>query len=172
MAIPAFLISEEPAELRGAERWRVRLGARWVDSGPAAQSLTILDLSSSGFLMETDQPIKTGASLIVEMSDEVTKTCQTVWNSGKLHGATFLEPLSDVELQGLINSAKVVWPSFGARKEVGSTGKSSNHPPVNFDSLRIDAENKRPAAVGLLMVFGTSAALWALIGLGIWLTIK
>lgn len=82
MAKPAILLHDVSDGVRREERWRVRLGVRTKDSKPAAQSLTILDLSLSGILFETDQPLKIHSYLIVDALDEVAKICRHVWNSG------------------------------------------------------------------------------------------
>jgi hypothetical protein len=172
LAFPAILIREEPSERRREDRWRVRLGAHWLDSGPVGQSLTILDLSTSGFLLETDQPLRVGSHLIVEMPGEVTKVCKIVWSSGKLHGATFSESLSNAELRDLINSSSVVWPSFGVGTNAAASEQPADLSSKIFDDPRIYEDEKLPVAIRLLITFGTSAALWALIGVGIWLAFR
>lgn len=172
MAFPAILIREEPSERRREDRWRVRLGALWLDSGPVGQTLTILDLSTSGFLLETDQQLRAGSHLIVEMPGEVTKVCKTVWNSGKLHGATFSEPLSNTELQVLISSGSVVGPSFGGGAHAALSKQPADPSSEIFDDPSIDDGEKLPVATRLMIIFGTSAALWAIIGVGIWLAFR
>lgn len=172
MAIPAILIREETNERRLEERWRVRLGARWLDGGPEAQSLTILDLSSSGILLETDQALETGSHLIVEISGEVAKICKIVWASGRLFGATFSEALSDAELQGLISSSSVVWPRFGAGTQAAPIKRPVHPSPEDLDDRRVDEEEKLPVAMRFMIIIGVSAALWALIGVGIWLDFR
>lgn len=166
----AALIRENPSWRRRDERWRVRLGAQSLDSGPAAQSMTIFDLSSSGLLLETDQPLRTGANLIIEMPGEITKICKTVWNSGKFYGANFSEPLTDAELRNLVNSSSVVWPTFGRSLRAPSINHCADASPKNFDETYIDETEKLPLSVRLMIILGTSAALWAAIGIGVWLT--
>ena len=172
MSFPAIIIREESSERRDEDRWRVRLGARWLDNSPEERSLTILDLSTSGFLLETDQPLKAGSFLIVEMPGEVSKICKTVWNSGKLYGATFSEPLSDNELQDLISSSSVVWPSFGGGRPTTSIMQPDDPSSEIFDDPRIDEGEKFPVAIRLIIVVGASAALWGIIGFGIWLAFR
>jgi hypothetical protein len=166
LAIPAILFREEPSERRREDRWRVRLVARWLDADPVGQSLTILNLSTSGFLLETDQPLRAGSYLIVEMSGEVTKICRTSWSSGKFHGATFSEPLSDIELQDLTSSSSVVWPLFGGEAHSASIKQPADPTSGNFDSRCIDDNEKFPVAIRLRVIVGASAALWGLVGGG------
>lgn len=172
MAIPAILFREEPDERRGEERWRVRFGARRLDSNPAAQPLTILDLSSSGILLETEHSLGIDSCLIVEMPGDVTKICKTAWNSGRFYGATFSDPLSDVELRKLISSSCVAWPNFGVGTPPPSIGSLIQTSSNNFDEFRLDKGEKFPVAVRLMIFIGTSVALWALIGLGILLALR
>lgn len=168
MAIPAILFREESKDRRCEERWRVRLGAQRLDGRLAAQSLTILDLSSSGIFVETEQPLGTGSYLNVEMPGGVTRICKTIWNSGKLYGATFSEPLNDAELRDLIASSSVVWPTFSV-----GTQRASIEPPIHLSredlsDFRADGDEKFPIAIRLMIIIAASAALWALIGIGIW----
>jgi hypothetical protein len=172
LAIPAFQIREEPTERRGEDRWRVRIGARWLDSGPAAQSLTIVDLSFSALLLETDQPLVTGSYLNVEMPGEVIEICKTIWNSGRLYGAAFSEPLADDELQDLINPCSVVWPPFGGETRMASSQEPAQSSSEKFDDARFDDVEKLPVAIRLMILVGTSAASWALIGVCIWLIFR
>ena len=171
MAIRATLTREEAGDRRREERWRVQLGARRLDGKPADQLLTILDLSSSGMLLETEQPLGTGAYLIVEMPGEITKICRTVWNSGKFYGATFSEHMSDVKLRDLIKTSSVVWPKFGA-----GTRHISIDPPIQptsqeFDDTLVDGDHKFSGAIRLTIIIGVSAALWMCIGVGVLLAL-
>lgn len=172
MAIPAILFLEEPSERRREDRWRVRLGARWLDNSPEGQSLTILDLSTSGFRVETDQLLKVGSCLIVEMPGEVNKICKTVWNAGKLHGAMFSEPLSETELQNLIGPSSVVWPSFANGARVVAIDQLAVPSSEILYVQRIGESEKIPVPIRLRIFAGVSAALSALASVGIWLAFK
>jgi len=134
--------------------------------------VTILDLSTSGFLLETDQPLTAGSYLIVEMPGAVSKVCKTVWNSGKLHGATFSEPLSDTDLQVLISSSSVIWPSFGGGTHQTSFVELADPSSKIFDLPPIDEGEKLPFAIRFRIIVGISGSLWALIGVAIWLALR
>jgi hypothetical protein len=170
--IPAILLREESDDRRGAERWRIRLGARRLDSKNSDQLLTILDLSSTGILLETDQPLGPGTHLIIEMAGDVIKICKTVWNSGKFHGATFSEPLTDAELRDLIGASSVVWPKFREETQAASIEPPSQTLPENLADHRVDKDEKYPAGIRLMIIIGITAALWTLIGVGIWLALR
>lgn len=168
MAIQAILLRDEPSERRREDRWRVRLGARWLDSGSEARCLTILDLSTSGFLIETDQMLWADSCLIVEMPGEVSKICKTVWKSGKLQGAIFSEPLSEAELQDLIGSSAVVWPLFGRGARTASSVEPVEPSSQIVADPHIDDADKLPVAIRMMIIVGSSAGLWALIGASLW----
>ena len=103
MLIPAIMILEKPTERRCGERWRESFSARWLDARPNLQSLSVIDISASGFLIEVDQALMPGTCMIVELPIGVSKICRTVWNSGNYHGAQFSEPLSPAELESLLS---------------------------------------------------------------------
>lgn len=171
MSIPAILIRDEPFERRRNERWRVRLGARWLDSGPASQPLTILDLSASGFRIETNQRLKVGSYLIVEMPGGVNKICKTVWNTGKLHGAMFSDPLSEMELQDLIASNSALSPSLTSGVRVIAIDQPAERSSETIHDPRLDEGTKRPVVIRLLILAWASAAISALACVSIWLAL-
>jgi len=172
LATPAILLHEESDGRRHEERRRGRLSVRRLDSRPANRSLKILDLSLAGILLETDQPLGIDSYLTLEMPDGVAKICKTVWNNGKFYGATFSEPLTDAELRELISSSSVIWPIFGV-----GTQPALIEPPIHrsletTDDPCSDQDEKLPIGVRLMITIGTSAALWTLIGVCIWLALQ
>lgn len=171
MGISATMLREEPLERRRAERWRVRLGALRLDSGPDAQPLSIRDLSSSGFLFETEQPLKAGACLIIEMPGGINKICKTVWNSGRFHGATFSEPLSDTELDDLVSLSNVVRLASGERRSAKSGQATTEPASEQWHEVLDESDVKLPVPARILVIVAVSAALWALIGLAVWFAV-
>lgn len=171
MAIPAVLIEEAATERRDAERYRVRIGARWLDSGPVVQRLTIRDLSTSGFLLETDGPLKIRSYLIVDIPGEFSKICMTVWQSGTLHGVTFSEPLSEQQLQNLIslgNLGKTVRPQSALS---ANSEKVSSEMTTSYD-IAYGADERLPVGVAIAVILGMSVSLWSIIIGGIWVAIN
>jgi hypothetical protein len=170
LTIPRVQIREELHERRRENRWRVQFGARWIDIAPECHFLTIHNLSASGFLFETELPLRTGSYLVVEMPDQISKFCRTVWTSGPLHGATFSEPLSDRELRVLTSASSLVQPSFGGRTTSAVIEQSTDPPLPILDERSLADSKKFPAVIRWTIFVGASIALWALVGAGIWLT--
>ena len=168
MALSATLISEDPSERRCEERWRVLLGAQWHETPKTGQTVTILDVSPTGMLVETEEPIETGSSLSLEFPNESTKTLTTVWNSGPFHGAVFDEPLDNAEVQKIICASSVVWPRFGEKSE-GSPAKAENSQTTETtDAFCIDEKTKLPGAIRLMIIVGSTTLLWAMISAGVY----
>jgi len=171
LAFSAVLVQDEQLGRRRELRWRVRLDVRCHSGVRDGQLLDVTDLSKSGFLLETSEPLKTGACLVVEIPGGIMKSCKVVWSSGRLHGATFADPLTDCELRELTSSALRAWPSTSGVLQSASTDLVS--PAVVLDEkFRIEEAGERlPLPTRLRIIFGLSIASWAIIGTGTWLAV-
>lgn len=167
MPLSAVMIQEEPTERRREERWRLRVGARWLDAQPHAQSIIIVDVSPSGFLIEMDHELPVGACLIVEMPGGRPKFCKTVWTSGSYHGAEFSEPLSATELASLVHPPHSFDPDrpYEANEDIAFAHEE-------FGGLNDDAEERLPLATRATIILGTSAFLWVTIGTLLWFSVR
>lgn len=164
MSIPAIMIREESTELRQDERWQVCIGARWLDSSPEAQAITVIDVSASGFLIEVDRHLPVGTSLIVEMPGSLSRICRTIWNSGNYHGAQFSEPLSASELDNLLSPKSAIRAvEADCTAEIGSVAREW------FSSGIDENQDRLPFATRARVIVGATAILWALLGTGMWL---
>jgi hypothetical protein len=170
LAFPAIIIREEFLDRRSDERWRVKLGARWLGGGPLPRTLTILDVSNSGLLFETKEGLRVGSCLIVELPGDICKICKTVWSSGDFHGATFADGLNDEEIRLLIRSRSVFLPS-SSEATPASTGYLQDLTSEIQDDLPIDDEEKLPVSTRLAIIVGATTGLWTLIGAGTWLAL-
>ncbi len=167
MTIAALLVRDEHADQRQTERWVVRLDARSSSHGSHEHALTMLNLSQDGFLLETDQILPVNAPLVVEMPGGVRKSCRTVWNSGRQHGAIFYEPLTDAEFQAILAPDAVIGclpskPGVEAQDQRAVSGRSHD---IDFPG----DVSKYPRSVRLLIGAGASAGLWGMIGSALWL---
>lgn len=171
LTIPALLIADEPVERRREHRWRIRLGAHWLDCRPAIRPLTILDLSASGFLVEVDGALPVGTCLVVELSDETCKVCKIVWSSGNFHGAEFSDPLSASELQGILHMALVVSLAIGkeepAASDIGISGE-----PESFLEPLTEEDAKFPLTTSAMIIAGRTAIIYVLLALSVWFAIE
>lgn len=172
MTIPAILFEEQPGDNRGAERIRIRFGVSWLDHEPGARELTILDVSQTGFLVETDQPLLAKTSLIVELPNAVCKVCRIVWSSGPFRGAVFSEPLSDIELQELVFEVR---DPFRRLKKVYQFDQGSDRDlpkKLSSDDGEVSEDEKLPFATRLKIILGSAALLWSAIGSVAWVAVS
>ena len=163
MSIPALLLRDEPAERRGDERWRVRLGALRADSHDSSPDLTILNVSATGLLLQTEHALPLGVCLIVELPNSVPKFCKVVWSSGRLHGTAFSEPLDPSELQELV----VLSLTKSALAGAGYTGRSQVGALLAVDDDVLspdDAAEALSLVTKARIILGASSLLWVLIG--------
>jgi hypothetical protein len=167
MPISAVMIRKEQEDRRKGERWLVRIRARWLDAGPDAKALTIIDLSASGFLIETEQPLPVGTSMIVELPTSAPKICRTVWSCGPYHGAQFSEPLNDQELDHLLSPTPEIWPEGEETEDAFERGLPGGGAARQADD---DMASLSPGEKASLII-GATAALWGLIAAGVWLAV-
>lgn len=167
----AVLFREQSVNRREEDRFRVRFGAMWLDYGPNAHEFTVLEVSASGFLIETDQHLPANASIIVELPDSVAKICRVVWASGKFHGATFSEPLSVSELQRLIAASPDVWPNLEDDSPPAPLASLTSSPHHHREDYEPDSDEKLPLVIRARIIAGSATFLWAVIGSVVWLAV-
>lgn len=71
---------------RYASRRALRLGARLADSGV---EVLIHDLSPTGLLIETAQPLASGETLFVDLPERGPTAASVAWSSGHFYGCAF-----------------------------------------------------------------------------------
>lgn len=168
MTIPATLFPIQSGDDRGAERVRMRFGAVWLDHGPGAHELTVLDVSTTGFLLETDQTLPVKTSLIVELPDGVCKTCRIVWSSGQFRGAVFSEPLSDTELQGIIFAVRDPLRRLKQVYQFEADDEGEGVEATDLPEPEVRDDERLPFATRGKIILGSTALLWAAIGSLAW----
>lgn len=82
---------------RGQPRRRLSLTTTAVQAGESA-SVNILNLSSSGLLLRTDESLALDEPLLVEMPNSGEKAARVVWSDGTLYGCRFDSPLSTADV--------------------------------------------------------------------------
>lgn len=171
MTIPTVSFQTLPGDARGAERVCVQLGAAWLDRQLGAIELTVLDVSASGFLLETDEPLTEKTSFIAELPGGVSKFCRIVWSSGRFRGAKFSEPLSELELQDIIVGTVEHLSGLDERapQSIGHSSEKQHHAEQEYGEVR-DNEKLR-FATRARIIFGSAVTLWAMIG-GIILSVR
>jgi hypothetical protein len=159
----ATLLRQPPHDDRGAERYRIRSGAVRRDHGSDISPITILEVSTSGFLLETEQPLVAGSTIMVELTENLCREASVVWQSGRFHGAQFAQHLSPQELKHILAASPVVWPNFGNEGAGGSFARGTTQSKQPIYDTEVPDEEKLPFGTRLRIIVGTTAALWAMI---------
>jgi hypothetical protein len=161
--LQAALLRQPPHDDRGTERYRIRSGAVRRDHGSDISPITILEVSTSGFLLETNQPLEAGSSIVVELTENLCREASVVWQSGRFHGAQFAQHLNPLELKHILAASPVVWPNFGNEGAGGSfTRRTTQCKQLIYDTEVAD-EEKLPLGTRLRIMVGITAALWGMI---------
>lgn len=114
MPMVAYFEERAPApDRRRSARRALRLGAAAGDSGELA---TLHDLSLTGALLETAEPMLVGATLEVELPHAGMVEASVVWNSGEYYGCQFVLPISPATLGAALLQAEAK-PSADAQRD-------------------------------------------------------
>jgi hypothetical protein len=94
MALNAHFLEVAP----GTDRRRYLRRALKLGSGSGANPVTVHDLSLTGALIETREPMLVGAIFEVELPHAGKVEATVVWNSGEFYGCQFELPISPAAL--------------------------------------------------------------------------
>lgn len=184
MTILARLQTTPAADRRHAPRRKLSLN---LSLEGTSEDVTILDLSSTGMLIETAAALAPFDCLEVALPEAGTAQALVLWNSGRYFGCEFKNRLSQAAVSAaLLRSApstQVDQPPAipepiataaipGAAGNFGRPAIASAAIPGATDDLGAPAldEEKAPLGVRLRVIFGSAIILWALIlWAGAWL---
>ncbi len=158
-------IEEQSAEERGAERFRLRLSSPGQVDSSGASSVTVHELSASGFLIETDAPLPVGASVSFELPVAGVVAGEIVWGSGTYLGGQFHAKLPRDVLAAALAASRVVWPSF-TPTSIADRGQAVTA------SQGVASEELLPLATRVRIIAGSSLLLWSLIAMVGWLVVQ
>jgi len=96
---------------RYATRRALRLGATLSDSGV---EVTIHDLSPTGLLLETDQPLTQGETLFVDLPERGPTAANVAWHSGRFYGCAFELSIPAAAVSAALLRSPAVRPAAGA----------------------------------------------------------
>jgi transcriptional regulator with XRE-family HTH domain len=80
-----------------------------IRDGQASEVL-IHDLSTSGILVQSEEPLAIGEVIEVELPRAGVRHIEVVWNSGTFFGCRFLEPVPPAAISAALLSAEVEGP--------------------------------------------------------------
>jgi hypothetical protein len=162
MTIPAILFRDQGDDNRSCKRFRVRIGAVRRDAAATVRDLTVHDVSASGFLMQADAVLPRGTQITVELPGAIVRQACISWASNDLYGAMFSEMLAPAELEQILQSNTVVWPTMWSRRtgEEAPITQDRDRPLRHPELVRTD-DDKLPLPVRFRIILGTTAFLWA-----------
>lgn len=151
MQAAARLERLESRNRRSAPRRQLSLGSTLPETGDDA---LILDLSSTGILIETKADLATFEQLQLTLPEIGQVVATVIWNSGQYFGCEFLEPIPQAVISAALLRSPFAEPA-AVRPSL-----------VSDDIENADAgaeEDRYPLGVRLRVIVGASLLLWALI---------
>jgi hypothetical protein len=167
MSFSAQLKYSYSADERNAERYRLLLPASAEAPEGGLVDVTVHDLSTSGFLVETEAPLSVGSEIILDIPGAGSVAAQVAWSSGNFFGGQFETPLSPSGVSAAFSASRVVWPNFAA----GSAADRNMVTAEDFSAEAAqDAEqpDRAPFPVRMRVIIGVSLLLWTPIGGALW----
>lgn len=166
-----------PSDDRSAERYRLRLSTVGEASDSESLSITIHDLSASGFLIETSVPLSIGADITVELPGIGKHDAQILWTNDHFCGGTYAVPLSSAETAAVIAASPVVQPYFREDDRPDPAQRAQvipDAPPPPIYDLPIRnpeaeaGEEELSWTAKFAIIGGLALLLWAMIGAAAW----
>jgi len=144
----------ESRNRRSAPRRQLSLGAMLPATGDEA---IILDLSTTGILIETKADLATFEQLQLELTEAGAVVATVIWNSGHYFGCEFHQPIPQAAISAALLRSPFVQPNT-----VASTG-------VGWEDVEVEeiADERYPLSVRLRVILGVTLLLWVAILWGI-----
>jgi hypothetical protein len=103
-------------EGRRAERRMVNLAASLREPGAAVDDIEVQNLSTDGFMAQTDIPLEVGGTAWLKLPGLEAQKSQVVWIEGGKAGFQFAAPLHPATLDQLVTAQRPSVPRghFGA----------------------------------------------------------
>jgi len=176
MTILARLQTTPAADRRHAPRRKLSLN---LSLQGTSEEVTILDLSSTGMLIETGAAIAPFDYLEVALPEAEPAQALVLWNSGRYYGCEFKNRLSQAALSAAQlrgapltvadQSPAVPGPAISPRRRAAENFDRLATAPVAIPSAPAELgepafdREKAPLGVRLRVIFGSAIVLWALI---------
>lgn len=105
MLIKAELSQLPISDGRKAERRMVNLAAALREEGAITNQVTVIDISTGGFKVDTDHPLAEGTEVWLKLPGFEAKRSHVVWSKDKEAGCEFETEMHPAELQILTSPA-------------------------------------------------------------------
>jgi hypothetical protein len=171
MSFSAQLKYSQSADERGAERYRLLLPASAEKPGSGLVDIIVHDLSTSGFLVETQAPLSVGSEILLDIPGAGSVAAEVAWHSGNFFGGQFQSPLSASAVTFAFAASRVVWPNFtvgSSADREASTVQADAAPPPLAQTVA-DAQLRHPLHVRLRIIVGVSLLLWTPLAAAAWI---
>ena len=153
-AVPAQLDAKAARSTqRGAARRKLRLPAQGAARSAAANVL-ILDVSTTGLLLETASDLAKGETIEVDIPEAAGTRAVVKWTSGRLFGCEFAKPISPAAV-----SAALLRAPYDARDNASSTATADARHPLGERAL---GPRLSPGA-RLRWIVGLAILSWAIV---------
>ncbi len=86
-------MTREPGQVKRAPRVDTKFAARLIDSDGNVVKVTVMDISREGCRLESDEILKIGEKVNIEVPKYGNFPAQIRWALGNEAGAVFLEPV-------------------------------------------------------------------------------
>ena len=93
-------------EGRSAERRIVNLAARLREPGATVADVEVKDLSTDGFMAESDLQLETGATIWLKLPGLEPQNSRVVWAADGKIGCQFSTPLHPLTLEMLVKASR------------------------------------------------------------------
>jgi hypothetical protein len=166
MSFSAQLKYSNSADERNAERYRLLLAASGEKPGNGLIDVTVHDLSTSGFLVETQAPLSVGSEILLDIPGAGSVAAEVAWNSGNFFGGQFAKPLSPAAVTAAFAASRVVWPNF-------TTGSSHDRqqPAATPAPAELQDPQRHPLQTRFRIIVGMSLLLWTPIAGALWVAL-
>ena len=162
MAITARLQIGSSADQRGAPRRKLSLESNLQSTG---EEVTILDLSSTGMLIETAAELAPFDDLQIELPQIGTTQALVIWSSGRYYGCEFASRLSQAAVSAAqlrsspLQTPDPAPPQFSDPARIPAAQERIDEKPDPSTAT----DEKASLKVRLRVIFGSAILLWAIV---------
>ena len=114
MALAAKLRLLPTGEKRQVQRERLRLEASLDANDSPAIDVVLHDISTHGFLAQSDAPLPIGARVLLELAGGDRLRARIRWHGSSTIGCEFDSPISREAVAAALRESPVVYPKFPA----------------------------------------------------------
>jgi hypothetical protein len=142
---------EEPGEKRGSARRVLRLRIS-SSSASGDQDVLIHNLSHRGLLLETEEDLRPGDALIVELPEAGSTLAEVIWSRARFAGCRFETPLSTAAL-----SAALLRSEPKVQESPAGEPLPAYKPQIDYSNAEESPLLRAVAIIGLIVALGVAS---------------